>query len=49
MCKSLTQKKKKNTTHFVLLKAHPNRVISAVLHYEQFFRAPTSANDGIFL
>ena len=27
----------------------PTSVISVVLHYEQLWRTPTSANDGIFL
>ena len=37
--------KKLKITHFLLLKAHATNVISIVLHYEQLFRAPTSANE----
>ena len=40
---------KKHITHFLTLKAHPISVISVVLHYEQLYRAPSIANDGIFL
>ena len=39
----------KNITHFLLLKADPISVTAVVLHYEELCRAPTSANDEIFL
>ena len=43
----LELKETKNITHFLLLKAHP--LLIAILHYKYLYRAPTSANDGIFL
>ena len=47
--RTIELKETKNITHFLLLKAHPHSVFSVVFHYEQVCRAPTSANDGIFL
>ena len=47
--RTFISKEIKNITHSLLLKAHSISAINVVLHYKQLFKAPTSANNGIFL